>query len=98
MLFRAVGPTLAEYGIAHPCAQPRVTCYDAQGQEITFPHPAVLIDVNALFQSVGAFPVTATELATISFDYGPLAPGAYTLHVSDATGAGGTTLVELYEM
>ncbi|HVU31932.1 MAG TPA: immunoglobulin domain-containing protein [Opitutaceae bacterium] len=98
LLFRAVGPTLAKFGITSPASQPRVRCYDAQGHDVSFVHPAVVIDVNALFQSVGAFPVDTTELPTLSYDYGPFAPGSYTLVVDDATRTGGSALVEVYEM
>lgn len=98
LLFRAVGPTLAKFGIASPAPQPRVHCYDAQGHEVTFPDVAVVTDVNALFESVGAFAIDDSELPTISFDDGPFAPGSYTLVVDDAAKTGGTALVEVYEM
>lgn len=95
-LFRAVGPTLKVFGIENPAPRPRIRCFDSAGNEVSFPHPAVVIDVNALFVSVGAFPVSDEEVNTVSYDYGPLKPGAYTLQVSDDSG--GTALVELYEM
>jgi hypothetical protein len=96
LLFRAVGPTLTAFGVAKPAPRPVIRCYDGAGREFGFVHPAVVIDVNALFKSVGAFPLTDAELTTVSFDYGPFAPGAYSLHVTDSTG--GTALVEVYEM
>jgi hypothetical protein len=97
LLFRVVGPTLRKFGITSPAQAPRVVCYDANGKPVGFIHPAVVIDVNALFQSVGAFPVDSAELSTISYDDGPFTPGAYTLVVSDSAKAGGTALVEIYE-
>lgn len=98
VLFRAVGPTLALFGITNPVAQPRIRCYDASGNPVSFAHPAAVVDINALFQSVGAFPLNAADLAQAAYDYGPLQPGAYTLHVSDASQAGGTVLVEVYDL
>jgi hypothetical protein len=96
MLFRVVGPTLKNFGIAKPAPRPRVQCFDSAGRPFGFVHAAIAIDVNALFKSVGAFPVTDAELATVSFDYGSFPPGAYSFQVTDAVG--GTALVEVYEM
>lgn len=98
LLYRAVGPTLSVLGVTNPAHRPQVHCFDANGREVTFVHPAMVIELNALFQSVGAFPVSTAELSTVSYDYGTFSPGAYTLHVSDATSLGGTALVEVYEM
>ena len=58
-------------------------------------HPAVVVDLDAFFASAGAFPLLAGERD--AFDYGEFKPGAYTIQVSDATGQGGTVLVETYE-
>ncbi len=98
LLFRAVGPTLSLLGVPNPARKPVVKCYDSAGHEVGFAHIAIVIDVNGLFQSIGAFPISAAELPTLSYDYGPFQPGAYTLHVSDAANTGGTALVEVYEM
>lgn len=98
VLFRAVGPSLKAFGIPNPVAQPRIRLYDSAGKPVSFVHPAVVIDINALFQSAGAFPLNDADLAQNAYDYGPLKPGAYTLHVSDASQAGGTVLAEVYEL
>lgn len=98
MLFRVIGPTLKSFGVTSPASRPTVTCFDGNGRQVGFAHVAIPVDLNALFQSVGAFPISTSELSTISFDYGPFQPGSYTLHVSDAAGIGGTALVEVYEM
>ena len=96
LLFRVVGPTLKTFGVVNPAPKPTVRCFDSAGREFRFVHATVVTDLNALFKSVGAFPVTDAELTTISCDYGPFAPGSYSLHVTDTTG--GTALVEVYEM
>lgn len=98
LLYRVVGPTLTQFGVTNPAKRPVVTCYDSAGHRVTFVHTAMVIDLNTLFQSLGAFPISSAELPTLSFDYGTFQPGAYTLHVSDSANAGGTALVEVYEM
>ncbi len=98
ILFRAVGPTLKNFGVDAPVRHPRIVCYDAKGQLVGFAHAMVVTDLNALFQSAGAFPVNDEDLMNRAFDYGPLNPGAYTLHVTDADRLGGTVLVEMYEI
>ncbi|HEX2099979.1 MAG TPA: hypothetical protein VHF69_04925 [Candidatus Synoicihabitans sp.] len=97
LLVRAVGPSLAAFGVARPAAQPRLEVFDAAGRRVSFAHPAVLYDFAAFFRSVGAFPLTGAEPFGLAFDFGTLSPGTYSLVVSDASGAGGTVLAEVYE-
>ena len=95
ILVRAVGPSLKQFGLTKLVAQPRLRFFDAAGREIGFVHPAVVVDLDAFFTAVGAFPLLSGERD--AFDYGEFKPGAYTFQVSDASGQGGTVLVETYE-
>ncbi|HNC23234.1 MAG TPA: immunoglobulin domain-containing protein [Opitutaceae bacterium] len=101
LLIRAVGPTLATFGVAGPAAQPRIAFFDSKGQPYSWARAAVVLPPEywtGLFASVGAFPLTGGEEAYLAFDVGPFPPGAYTIHVTDASKAGGTVLVEAYEV
>jgi hypothetical protein len=96
MLLRAVGPTLKSFGIANPVTRPRLRLFHQSGQEITFGYiPAELLEMDAFFRSVGAFPLLAGEHDV--FFYAAFTPGSYTMTVSDDTGRGGTLLLEAYE-
>ncbi len=95
LLVRAVGPSLRQFGLTKPVAQPLLRFFDSAGKEIGFVHPAVVVDLDAFFAAVGAFPLIPGERD--AFDYGGFKPGAYTIHVTDGSGQGGTVLVETYE-
>ncbi len=101
LLIRAVGPTLASFGVANPAAQPRIAFYDSKGQVYSWTRADVVLPPSywdALFTAAGAFPLTGGEPAYLAFDLGPFPPGAYTIHVTDAARNGGTVLVEAYEV
>ncbi|MBS0663711.1 MAG: hypothetical protein JSR48_10645 [Verrucomicrobia bacterium] len=101
LLVRAVGPTLASFGVTGPVAQPRIAFYDSKGQLYGWVRAAVVLPPSYwtdLFARVGAFPLTGGEEPYLAFDLGPFPPGAYTIHVTDAAKAGGTVLVEAYEV
>jgi hypothetical protein len=96
LYFRVVGPTLKQFGIAHPAPRPQVKCYDAQGKLVTFSHIAVVGPDPATM--AGTFPFSDEERPFASYDYGPFAPGTYTLHATDTSGTGGIALIEVYEL
>lgn len=101
LLVRAVGPTLASFGVSNRVAQPRIAFFDSKGQPYGWARVAVVLPPeywDALFASAGAFPLTGGEQAYLSYDVGPFPPGAYTIHVTDASRGGGTVLVEAYEL
>ena len=88
---RAVGPTLAAFGVtaAHP--DPRFELYSG----------ATVVDQNDHWQgddgrAAGAFPLLAgsKDAALVR----TLAPGGYSVHVLGAAGTSGIVLVEVYEM
>jgi hypothetical protein len=98
LLVRAVGPSLAQFGVAHPAALPRLRFFDAKGKEIEWVHVAVVIDWAPIFAAVGAFPLTGGEREWIAFTQANLPPGVYSVHVSDDAKQGGTVLVEIYDL
>ena len=95
LLVRAVGPTLANFGIANPLADPnlsivtRASALAASNED--WGNSAALV---ALATQVGAFPLTpgSRDAATQA----SLAPGTYTAIVGGGT-AGGSALIEIYD-
>lgn len=102
VLVRAVGPTLASFGVTDALAAPqlRVLDADAAGRTVapagpwTLPALAPLSTAETAAQRVGAFPLGARDAAQFYL----LQPGAYTAHVSSADGSAGTVLIEVYEV
>ncbi|HNC22612.1 MAG TPA: putative Ig domain-containing protein, partial [Opitutaceae bacterium] len=96
VLLRAIGPALAGYGITSAITNPRMQLYNAAGALLSentgWGGTSALMQV---FNQVGAFPLTvgsadAAMLVT-------LAPGQYTVAVSDVNGMGGIALAEVYD-
>jgi hypothetical protein len=58
--------------------------------------PTFGVDFPAVFNSVGAFPLTGGEQAGTAYNYGNFYPGVYYVNISDDSGLGGTVLFELY--
>jgi hypothetical protein len=99
VLVRAVGPTLAGYGVGGTLVDPQVTVFDAGGAVVaanndwgTFADQAALAAMTA---NVFAFPLAADSkdaalLVTLS-------PGSYTIHTSGADGGTGVALAEVYD-
>jgi hypothetical protein len=101
LLIRTVGPSLAAFGVPDPVARPRIAFYDAKGKPYSWVRPAVVLPPEYwtnLFASAGAFSLSGGEEAYLAYDVGPFPPGAYTIHVTDASGKGGTALIEAYEV
>ncbi len=101
VLLRAVGPSLVGLAEADRLADPIFSLVrQSDGLEIagndnweTGNNPAVLADA---FAAAGAFPLeSGSKDAALLLD---LPGGAYTLLVSGAAGAGGTALVEVYDI
>jgi hypothetical protein len=97
VLLRAVGPGLTQFNVAGAMATPELQLYSSSGalllQNTSWGGASAL---SQAFAQVGAF-----ALAPTSADAGAettLAPGSYTLHVFDASGVGGTVLMEIYDM
>lgn len=98
VIVRAVGPTLARFGVGDALADPVVRVLAADGREVATNRDWRLApdaaSLPALFASVGAFALDASSRdAALRVS---LAPGGYTLEVSSASGGRGSVLAELY--
>jgi hypothetical protein len=101
LLARAVGPSLAPFGITTFLPSPTLTL------NFTTPNPAVVVATNAswgggttlsnTFAAVGAFPFTSTGSKDSAIFQQNLQPGNYTVQVSDAGSGSGTVIAELYD-
>ncbi len=93
VLVRAMGPSLAPFGVANPLADPTLDLYDANGA-------AIRSDDNwrdtqeALIRSTGLAPADDAEAAIIR----SLGPGNYTAIVRGKNGGTGVALVEVYNL
>lgn len=105
LLVRAVGPTLAQFGLGGLLADPVVTLYSGSVAIATNDNWAGDIHVANAAALVGAFPF-ASHLSADAALHGPHVPGGYTLQVSGATGSGaptdppaaeGVALAEIYD-
>jgi uncharacterized delta-60 repeat protein len=96
VLLRAVGPGLTAFDVTGTMASPELQLFSSSGtmmlQNSGWGGTSAL---SQTFAQVGAF-----ALQPNSADAGvetTLAPGAYTLHVFDASGNGGVVLTEIYD-
>ena len=96
VLVRAIGPTLAGFGVTSPLADPKLELYSGPTkifENDDWAGAAALAEVAA---RVGAFalPAPSKDAALVM----TLPPGPYTAFVSSATSAPGIALVEVYEV
>jgi len=93
IVVRAIGPSLADMGVADPLLDPTLDLYDANGV-------ILLSDDNwrdsqeTLIQSTGLTPTNDAESAIIK----SLAPGNYTAVVRGKDDTTGVALVEVYNL
>ncbi len=94
LLIRAVGPTLAGFGVTGVLADPKLEIYSAAGVKVT-ENDNWAASLAASFSAVGAFslPTGSRDAALVA----TLAPGSYTAQVRGADGGTGEALIELYE-
>jgi uncharacterized delta-60 repeat protein len=96
VLLRAVGPGLAQFNVADAMATPELQLYTGPGSLIAQNTGwGGSSSLSSVFAQVGAFalqPSSADASAVAS-----LAPGPYTIHVFDPSGAGGVVLAEVYD-
>jgi len=98
VLIRAVGPTLASFGLSGVISDPKLEVF-SDGTLISsnndWTERAVTSQVANASSVVGAFPLAANgkDAATVL----QLPPGAYTVQVSGVGSASGTVLVEIYD-
>ena len=101
VLVRAVGPSLAQFGVGDALTNPRLTVYQSNRALVTndawAPTTEAASLLTAAFDRAGAFRFisTASRDAAVLLT---LAPGVYTVHMSSANGAPGSALVEVYDV
>jgi hypothetical protein len=94
VIVRALGPSLASYGVSNPLSDPVLTIYDSKGKVLATNdnwqdnNNAVLIREN------GLAPPNALDSAIVLH----LPAGAYTAIVRGVNGATGNALVEVYDL
>jgi hypothetical protein len=98
ILIRAIGPTLASFGVSGTLPQPVLSLFDHSGNLIasntgwsTNSNSAQIASVSA---SAGAFPLVVGSADSVLLV--TLAPGQYTAQVSGMGGAEGNALAEVY--
>jgi hypothetical protein len=95
VLARAVGPSLAGFGVSNPMPDPRLTMFNQQRVAIAANDNWAPVDASTM-ASVGAFalPSFSRDAATVV----TLSPGNYTVEVTGVGGLSGMALVEVYEV
>jgi hypothetical protein len=91
VLIRAIGPTLANFGVSNPLPSPTLTLFSRQFSISSNSGWGGDPFLEATFSAVGAFslPKTSRDAALVT----SLIPGAYTVQVA---GGAGEVLVEIY--
>jgi hypothetical protein len=94
VVVRAIGPSLAAYGVSGVLSDPTLTIYDSTGSVIAS-NDNWETDPNAIYlQKNGLTPASAFESALVLH----LPAGAYTAVVGGLNGATGAALVEVYHL
>jgi uncharacterized delta-60 repeat protein len=97
LLLRAVGPSLARFGVDGVAARPQLRLFDASG--------AVILE-NSSWTTAPGVAEAAVRTGAFAFDDGStqdaaalvtLAPGTYSMHVLTRDGTAGIALAEIYE-
>jgi hypothetical protein len=100
MLIRAIGPSLADFGILTPLADPVLTVLDQNGVVIATNRGwTENINYGSLLQGaarVGAFPLDPARADSALIV--TLPPGPHTFQVRSATGRTGVALIEAYDI
>jgi hypothetical protein len=91
---RAIGPSLASFGVSEPLSDPTLTIYDVNGSAIAS-NDNWQDDANAAdIEQNGLAPADALESAIVLY----LPAGAYSAIVSGADGGTGVALAEVYDL
>jgi len=99
ILVRAIGPTLRNFGLSNPIPDPVITVFNSSQASIAtndnWGAAGNLDDLSASSNRLGAFALNAgSKDAAILLT---LAPGAYTVQVSDALSTVGPAMAEVYD-
>ena len=97
VLVRAIGPTLAGFGVGGAVADPRLALFSGQTQIAANYNWGGGSTLSAAFTQVGAFALAADSRDAALLQ--TLQPGAYTVQVTSVNPAlTGVALVEIYEV
>ncbi|HEY1107206.1 MAG TPA: hypothetical protein VGE76_01195, partial [Opitutaceae bacterium] len=104
LILRAIGPSLAAFGVANPLSRPVLRIYDSSGKlyENSYGYLAVVggltyeTDLADSLLKAGAFPLPSGTLDVTEMK--PFLPGTYTATVTSGDGTPGTVLLEIYEV
>lgn len=97
LLIRAVGPTLTQFGVGNPMANPSLTLYQGTAPIFTNDDWSNAPDVAALqaaSQTVGAFPLPARSRDAAMLI--TLMPGTYSAQAHGIADTSGNVLIEVY--
>ncbi len=98
VLIRAIGPTLAGFGVSSPVADPQLQLFRSGSNQpiATNGDWSGTAELAAAFTAVGAFglPLTSKDAVLLT----TLAPGGYSVLVVGTAAGMGTALVEVYEV
>jgi hypothetical protein len=94
VLIRAIGPSLANFGVNGVLGDPTLTLFNGSGAQIAFNDDSMLSPDKQAIIDTTAFPPNDKESAITA----TLAPGSYTAKVAGAGSATGVALVELYDL
>lgn len=104
LILRAIGPSLAGFGVTNPLSRPVLRIYDSAGKlyENGYGYAAVVggltyeSDLTASLVKAGAFPIPGGTRDVTEMK--PFLPGTYTATVTSGDGTAGTVLLEIYEV
>jgi arylsulfate sulfotransferase len=94
VVVRALGPSLASFGVSQPLSDPTLTIFDANGSAIATNDNWQSDPNNLVLQRNGLAPANPAESALVLH----LPAGAYTAVVRGANGATGNALAEVYHL
>lgn len=94
VLLRAIGPSLAGFGVTGAVANPRLQVFDSAGRLVLENDDWSGIETSTAFTQVGAFALQAgsRDAAVVAL----LAPGPYTMQITAGTETG-VVLAEVYD-
>ena len=95
VVVRAIGPSLSQFGIPNPLANPTLELVDSDGQSVGF-NDNWQDDASqaAQLQALNIAPTMANESAIVTI----LPPGPYTAIVAGQSGTTGVGLIEVYDV
>ena len=93
VIVRALGPSLSDFGVANPLADPTLELHDSNGT-LTAANDNWKTDQQSLIILTGVPPTNDAEAAIVA----TLLPGAYTAVASGKDGAAGVGLVEVFNL